>query len=420
MVFNKQLNLSNRPSFRISGVTIVSLLASYLNNIKPSPTLSLAKKAKELKAQGVDVLNISVGEPDVDTPQNIKDAAIAAIKSGKTKYTAVDGIPELKNAILQKYSPRYQGIKPSNIIVSCGAKHVIYGCFMATINEGDEVIIPAPFWVSYPDMVEIARGTPVIVECHETNDFKLTPALLEKGITKKSKWLVINSPSNPTGVKYTKEELKALATIIKNYPDLYVMSDDIYEDMVYGDSVYSLIDVAPEIADRIFVVNGVSKAYSMTGWRIGYGIGDERIIKYMETLQSQSTSNPCSISQYAALEALVGDQSSILSMVKDLEERRNLSHKLLTEIEGITCIKPQGAFYLFPNCSSFFGKKLPDGSIINNDSDFCNYMLNEAKVAITPGSAFGLDGYFRFSYTVPRETIVQATERIKLACAILK
>jgi aspartate aminotransferase len=400
-------------------VDVVSLLSSSIKKINPSPTVAMLSKAKELKAQGIDVLSLSIGESDFDTPDNIKKAAHEAIKAGKTKYTPVDGISELKNAILNKYQNRLN-LNLNNIIVSSGAKQVIYNCFIATIEEDDEVIIPAPYWVSYPDMVKIARGKPVVVECKEKSNFKLTPDLLESAITKRSKWLILNSPNNPTGMKYSKNELKALAEAIKKYPNLHVLSDDIYESMVFDNEVYSLIDVAPELADRIFIINGVSKTYAMTGWRIGYGIGSEEVIKAMKTVQSQSTSNPCSISQYASVEALNGDQSFVSTCVRSFQKRRDLACGLLNEIDGITCIEPQGAFYLFSSCEDLLGKKTSNGTVIKDSYDFCEFLIEQARVIVIPGNAFGMNGYFRFSYAVSEEQIKEAIKRIKTACSSLQ
>lgn len=397
----------------------MSILATYIHDIKPSATLALASKAKELKDKGINILSLAVGEPDFDTFDNIKAAAIEAIKSGKTKYTAVEGIPELKKAIQAAYKTRAH-FDLGNIIVAAGAKQAIYNALMATINEGDEVIIPAPYWVSYPDMVKIARGTPVIVECTDETDFKITPKQLRASITKKTKWLFLNSPNNPTGMKYSAEELKQLVDVISEYPNLYVLSDDIYEELSYEDKPYSLIDFAEKIQDRILVINGVSKSYSMTGWRIGYALGPKNIINAMSIIQSQSTSNPCSISQYAALEALTGTQEFLKDSVLQFKKKRDLAYKLLNKVEGIECKKSEGAFYLFPKCKSFVGKKTPDGRIIHNDHDLSGYLLEEAKVVVVPGSAFGAEGYFRLSYATSEEIIIEAVKRINDALVKIK
>jgi len=397
----------------------MSILATYIHDIKPSATLALASKAKELKDQGIDILSLAVGEPDFDTFDNIKAAAIEAIKAGKTKYTAVEGIPELKKAIQSAYKNRAH-FDLSNIIVATGAKQAIYNALMATINEGDEVIIPSPYWVSYPDMVKIARGTPVLVECTDETNFKITPKQLRESITAKTKWLFLNSPSNPTGMKYSEEELKQLVEVLSEHKNIYVLSDDIYEELSYEDKPYSLIDFADKIQDRVLVINGVSKSYSMTGWRIGYALGPKDLINAMSIIQSQSTSNPCSISQYAALEALNGTQEFLKDSILQFKRKRDLAHKLLNEVEGIECKKSEGAFYLFPKCQSFVGKKTPDGRVIHNDHDFSGYLLEEAKVVVVPGSAFGAEGYFRLSYATSEEVIIEAVKRINSALIKIK
>lgn len=391
-------------------------VAKFIQDIKPSATLALAAKAKELKSQGFDIISLTVGEPDFDTPDNIKEAALKAISSGKTKYTPVDGIPELKQAIQDKYKARVE-IDLENIIVSVGAKQSLYNCFMATVEHQDEVIIPAPYWVSYPDMVKLARGIPIIINADEKESFKITADQLKKSITKHSRWLILNSPNNPTGMTYSEGELKAIAEVVKSHPRLGIISDDIYEDINFTDGIISIIDVAPELKDRIMVVNGVSKSYAMTGWRIGYCIGNKDIIKAMKIIQSQSTSNPCSVSQCASLEALTGDQTFLDKTRNVFNVRRDLAIKELRSIEGLTCVEPNGAFYLFPCCKAFFDKKTPDGKVIRNDADFSEYLLNEARVVVVPGSAFGLNGYFRLSYAVSNETILEASKRIKNACS---
>ncbi|MBP9792242.1 MAG: pyridoxal phosphate-dependent aminotransferase [Rickettsiales bacterium] len=391
-------------------------VAKFISEIKPSATLALAAKAKTLKAQGVDVISLTVGEPDFDTPENIKAAAIEAIKSGKTKYTPVDGIVELKKAIQSKYNTRINDLKLDNIIVSVGAKQSLYNCFMVTVELDDEVIIPAPYWVSYPDMVMLARGKPVIVNTTEEEFFKLTASKLKAVITSRTRWVILNSPSNPTGMKYSKQELKDIAEVIKSYPHVGIISDDIYEDINFEGEIFSLIDVAPELVDRILVINGVSKSYAMTGWRVGYAIGHKDIIKAMEIIQSQSTSNPCSISQYAALEALTGDQSFLKTLKNTFKERCDIALEKIQKINELSCVSPDGAFYLFPSCSKFFNKKMPDGNLIKDDNDFCDYLLNDAKVVVVPGSAFGFNGYFRLSYAVSVDTIVEAINRIDNSC----
>ncbi len=395
----------------------MSLIAKRLSKIKPSPTLSLSAKANELKSKGIDVLNMTVGEPDFDTPANIKNAANIAIAQGKTKYTAIDGIIELKEAICKKFKRENNlNFTTSQITVGNGGKQVIYNCMMATLNPGDEVIIPAPYWVSYPEMVTIAEGIPVIVPCGEDVAFKLTSKLLEDTITDKTKWLIFNSPSNPTGEVYAKEELEQVAEVLRNYPHVNVLSDDIYEHITYDQKFYTIAEVAPDIIDRIFTVNGVSKAYAMTGWRIGYGAGTESLIKAIAIMQSQSTSNPSSISQYAALEAINGPQDFIAKNLEVFKQKRDLVISMLRMINGIKCDVPGGAFYVFANCQSFIGKKTPNGAVINNDNDFCAYLLTDALVALVPGSAFGLDGFFRISYATSEAVIKEAMVRIKKAC----
>lgn len=397
----------------------MSLIANRLLKIKPSPTLALSAQANMLKKRGVDVLNLTLGEPDFDTPDNIKQAAFKAMEKGHTKYTAVDGISELKQAICNKFrQENHLDYTSSQITVGTGGKQVIFNCMLATINEGDEVIIPAPFWVSYVDIVALCGGVPVIVQCDASRHFKLTPELLEQSITAKTKWLILNSPSNPTGAAYSKQELTNLAAVLEQYPQVNIFSDDIYEHLLYDGEFCNIAQISPEMKERSFVMNGVSKAYAMTGWRIGYGAGNPELIKAMCTLQSQSTSNPCSISQYAAIEALTGPQEFIATNNTIFKQRRDLGLAMLNDIPGISCRKPEGAFYLFADCQYYFGKK--NGIFtIKNDSDFCAYMLEEAKVAIVPGNAFGLEGFFRISYATSNQTIQQAIERIAKACANL-
>ena len=374
----------------------------------------MATKAKELKSQGIDVINLSVGEPDFDSFDNIKEAAIEAIRAGKTKYTPVGGIPELKEAIKDIYKGRID-LDVSNIVVSTGAKQAIYNALVATIEEGDEVIIPTPYWVSYPDMVRIAGGNPVIVDTNPESNFKITAEQLEKAITDKTKWLILNSPNNPTGMKYGEKELEAIDYVLAKYPKVHIMSDDIYEELSYEGARLSFVDIAKESKSRLLIINGVSKAYSMTGWRIGYAIGPSDIIKAMLVIQSQSTSNPSSIGQYAALEAIKGPQDQLKSSISEFKSKRDLAHELLNQIDGISCKKSNGAFYLFPECKSYFGSKLPDGSEVKDDLNLCAYLIDEAKVVVVPGSAFGYPGYFRLSYAVSKEQIVDALERIKAA-----
>ena len=396
----------------------MQLLSERLKVIKPSPTLAVAQRATELKAQGIDIISLGAGEPDFDTPENIKDAAIDGIRRGITKYTNVDGMPLLKQAIQGKFK-RENNIdyQLDEIIVGNGGKQVIYNLFMASLNVGDEVIIPAPYWVSYPDMTLLAGGVPVFVKCEMQNNFKLTPTALEHAITAKTKWVIINSPSNPTGATYSHDELAQLAEVVRKYPHIYVMSDDIYEHVVFDDfKFFTFAQVAPDLKDRIFIVNGVSKSYSMTGWRIGYGAGDKRLIKAMTILQSQSTSNPSSISQIAAIEALNGKQDFIKANALGFQQKRDLALSIFKRTKGLTCYKSEGAFYLFPDCKALFGLRDPKGKVINNSNDLGQYLLENANVAVVPGIAFGLDGYFRISYATSLAIIKTALERIEAAC----
>ncbi len=399
----------------------MSFLASSLSNIKPSPTIAISMKAAELKASGKDIISLSMGEPDYDTPNNIKEAAIAAIKKGDTKYTAVDGTAALKKAIITKFKRENNlEYKPSEICVSTGAKQVIYNALVATMNAGDEVIIPAPFWVSYPDMVLLCGGTPVIVDSSEKTNFKISPTALEEKITPKTKWIILNSPSNPTGSCYSENELKLLADVLLRHPHVHIMADDIYEHLIFDDLKFSTIcEVEPKLKDRTLIVNGVSKAYSMTGWRIGYGAGQEKLIKAMSMIQSQSTSSPCSISQAAAVEALNGPQDYIQNSKEVFQSRRDMVVKMLNKIDGINCNTPNGAFYVFPSCKGLFGKKTPAGKVIENDNDFAAYLLEDALVAVVPGVAFGAPDFFRISYAASEEFLQNSMQRIADACAKL-
>lgn len=401
---------------------IMALLADRLSRIKPSPTMALAAKAKALKADGRNVLELGLGEPDFDTPDFIKDGAIAAMKAGQTKYTVVDGTPELKKAIIAKFK-RENGLDyaPDQISVGSGGKQVLFNAILASVNPGDEVVIPAPYWVSYPDMVMFAEGTPVIVQCGEENGFKMTAAQLEAAITPKTKWVMLNSPSNPTGAAYTKAEMKALTDVLLKHPHVYVMSDDIYEHLVYGGFEFATpAQIEPKLYDRTLTVNGVSKAYSMTGWRIGYAGGPKELIKAMGLLQSQSTSNPCSISQAAAVAALNGDQSFLNDWRKAYAARRDLVVGLINGIEGLSCPVPEGAFYVYASCAGAMGKETPDGKIIQNDEDFVGYLLESEGVACVHGGAFGLSPYFRVSYATSEDVLRDACARIAKACAALK
>jgi len=400
----------------------MSFLANNLNNIKPSPTIAVSMKANELKAAGKDIISLSMGEPDFDTPDNIKEAAIAAIKKGDTKYTAVDGTAALKKAIIEKFKRENNlEYKANEIIVSTGAKQVIYNALVATLNAGDEVLIPAPYWVSYPDMVLLAGGVPVIVESSADNNFKITPQSLEQKITPKTKWIILNSPSNPTGACYSSDELKALAAVLLNHPQVHILADDIYEHLIFDNLKFATIaEVEPKLKERSLIVNGVSKAYAMTGWRIGYGAGPAALIKAMSMIQSQSTSATSSISQAAATEALNGPQNYIHSSKKIFEKRRDMVVAMLNAIDGINCNIPNGAFYVFPSCQNLYGKKMPNGKVIENDNDFAAYLLEEALVAVVPGIAFGAAGFFRISYAASEEFLQNSMQRIADACKKLK
>ncbi len=400
----------------------MSFLASSLSNIKPSPTIAVSMKAAELKAAGKDIISLGMGEPDFDTPQNIKDAAIKAIQKGDTKYTAVDGTAALKKAIIEKFK-RENSIeyKASEIIVSTGAKQVIYNALIASINPDDEVIIPAPYWVSYPDMVLLAGGKPIIIESYEKNNFKISPTALEEKITPKTKWIILNSPSNPTGACYSQDELRALADVLLRHPQVHIMADDIYEHLIFDDLKFvTIAEIEPQLLPRTLIVNGVSKAYAMTGWRIGYGAGPEKLIKAMAMIQSQSTSSPSSIGQAAAVEALNGTQDYIKPNAKLFQSRRDMVVEMLNKIDGINCNIPNGAFYVFPSCKGLFGKKTPAGKVIENDNDFAGYLLEEALVAVVPGVAFGAPDFFRISYAASEDFLKNSMQRIADACLRLK
>ena len=400
----------------------MSFLSKCLINIKPSPTIAVSMKAADLKAQGKDIISLGMGEPDFDTPQNIKDFAIKAIQNGETKYTAVDGTPALKKAIIAKFKRENNLDYNSNpISVSTGAKQVIYNALIATLNEGDEVLIPAPYWVSYPDMVLLGNGVPVIIESNSKNNFKISPNDLEKKITPKTKWLILNSPSNPTGTCYSESELRGLADVLLKHSHVHILSDDIYEHLIFENLKFATIaQIEPKLKDRTLVVNGVSKAYAMTGWRIGYGAGNEKLIKAMGVIQSQSTSSPSSISQAASVEALNGTQDFIKPNALLFQKRRDLVVKMLNEIDGINCNNPNGAFYVFPSCNGLYGKKTPQGNVINNDNDFATYLLEEALVAVVPGIAFGAKDFFRISYAASDDFLLNAMNRISDACKKLK
>ncbi len=397
-------------------------LSETLARVKPSPTIAVTTKAQALKSEGKDVIGLGAGEPDFDTPENIREAAKRAIDAGKTRYTPVDGIPELKAAICAKFL-RENGLTytPAQVTVGTGGKQILYNALMATCNPGDEVIIPAPYWVSYPDMVLLAGGTPVAVECGIETNFKLTPAQLEAAITPKTKWFIFNSPSNPTGAGYTRAELKALTDVLMRHPHVWVMSDDMYEHLVFDDFEFCTpAEVEPGLYDRTLTCNGVSKAYAMTGWRIGYAAGPVALIKAMGTIQSQSTSNPCSVSQYAALEALSGPQDFLAPNRALFQRRRDLVVSMLNAADGITCPTPEGAFYVYPDISGCIGKATPGGTVITNDEVFATALLEETGVAVVFGAAFGLSPNFRVSYATADEVLREACARIQRFCASLK
>jgi aspartate aminotransferase len=400
----------------------MSFLSAALDRVKPSATIAVTDKARALKAAGRNVIGLGAGEPDFDTPANVKLAAIHAIEAGKTKYTAVDGIPELKDAIIAKFQ-RENGLayKPNQVIISTGGKQVLYNALMATINPGDEVIIPAPYWVSYPEMVALAGGEPVAVVCTAEHGFKLQPDDLEKAITPKTKWIILNSPSNPTGAAYTRDELRALTNVLVKHPQVYVMTDDMYEHLVYDDFQFTTpAQIEPRLYDRTLTVNGVSKAYCMTGWRIGYAGGPADLIKAMATIQSQSTSNACSIAQWAAVEALNGPQDFIPVNNQAFKERRDLVVSMLNQAKGIECPRPEGAFYVYPSCAGTIGKKSPTGKAIGNDEDFVTELLEVEGVAVVQGSAFGLGPAFRISYATKNSDLEDACKRIQRFCGNLR
>ncbi|AHJ62508.1 Aspartate aminotransferase [Granulibacter bethesdensis] len=399
----------------------MSLIAARLDRISPSQTIAISTKARALKAAGRDVISLSAGEPDFDTPDNVKKAAIKAIEKGDTKYTDVAGTAALRNAIVEKFR-RDSGLDyaADEIIVSTGGKQVIFNAMLATLNAGDEVIIPAPCWVSYPDIVALCDGKPVLVSCSEERSFKISPEELEAAITPKTKWLMLNSPSNPTGAAYSAAELKALADVLLRHPQVWIMTDDIYEKLVYGGFAFAtLAQVEPRLKDRTLTVNGCSKAYAMTGWRIGFAGGPKVLIKAMDKLQSQSTSNTSSISQAAAVEALIGPQDSIADMLAIYQERRDLVVEMLNAAPGVTCHKPEGAFYVFPSVKGCFGKTSKGGVKIVDDESFVTALLEEEGVAAVHGSAFCYPGYFRISYATSTEALREACTRIQRFCAAL-
>tara|TARA_Y100000590_G_scaffold253205_1_gene284442 strand:+ start:203 stop:1405 length:1203 start_codon:yes stop_codon:yes gene_type:complete len=400
----------------------MNIIADRLKRIKPSMTVGINIKANALRAEGKDVLVLAAGEPDFNTPLNIRQAANKAIEEGKTRYVPGKGTPELQKAIQEKF------IRDNNlhysldeIMVGVGGKHIIYNAMMATLNPGDEVIIPAPYWVSYPDIVLLAEGKPVIVPCSEINQFKITPSDLEKNISSKTKWLFLNSPSNPTGSIYTKEELLSLGKILTKYPNINILTDDIYEKIIYDENIfYTIASILPEFKKRTLTLNGVSKSYCMTGWRLGYCGADKEIIAGMNKIQSQSNSSTSSISMAAAVEALSGTQDFIFEHNIEFKKRRDMVVENLNSINGISCTLPPGAFYVYPNCSGVIGKKTPEGKVIDSDEKFMNYLLDSEGVAGVHGEAFGLSPYFRLSYATSETILIDACNRIKKACNQLK
>lgn len=396
-------------------------LSAAINRIKPSPTLAMTGRVADMKAQGIDVIGLSAGEPDFDTPDFVKEAAIAAIRAGQTKYTAVDGTPALKAAIIDKFA-RDNGLTyaANQISVNVGGKHTLFNALVATVGPGDEVIIPAPYWVSYPDIVSFAGGTPVILSAGANQLYKILPEQLDAAITPRTKWVLLNSPSNPTGAAYTAAELRALADVIVRHPHVHALTDDMYEHVWYADTPFATIaQIAPELYDRTLTVNGCSKAYAMTGWRIGYAGGPAWLIKAMSKLQSQSTSNPCSIAQAAAAAALAGDQSFLGARNAAFLKRRDLVVAMLNAAPGLHCPMPEGAFYVYPDATGCIGKTTPKGQRIETDADLIDYFLDEARVAAVPGNAFGLSPAFRVSYATSEAVLTEACTRIQTACAAL-
>ena len=399
----------------------MTFISDSLNRIKPSATMVITAKATQLKREGKKVIGLSSGEPDFDTPQHVKQAAIDAINSGYTKYTNIEGIPELRQSIVEKFKKDNDlNYDVSNVIVGTGGKQILFNALMSSLNKDDEVIIPAPYWVSYPDMTLLAGGKPIFVDCSSETNFKLTGEALDKVITKNSKWLILNSPSNPTGSCYSISELEEIANVVRKHENLYVMTDDIYEYIVYDNfKFYTLAQVAPDLKDRILTVNGVSKSYCMTGWRIGYAAGPSLLIKAMIKIQGQSTSNPSSISQYAALAGISGSKEFLDPCLNAFDERRHHVVDKLNSIDGISCILPEGAFYAYPNVSGLIGKKTQNGKFLNNDAEIVEWLLESAEVAAVPGVAFGLEPYFRVSYATSLEVLKEAMNRIEKAVLTL-
>lgn len=396
----------------------MQLLAGLLQSVKPSPTLVITKTAADMRRRGIDVVGLSQGEPDFPTPDHINAAAKVAIDKGLTKYTDVDGTPELKAAIVRKFQrDNALSYEPAEISVGTGGKQIIFNALLATLNPGDEVIIPAPYWVSYPDMVRLAGGTPVEVLCPESQGFKITPEQLRDAITPRTKWVVINSPSNPTGSGYSWQELKDLAAVLVDFPNVHVLTDDMYEHLRYDGWEFSTIAATePRLRDRTLTVNGVSKAYAMTGWRIGFAGGPRHLISAMSTIQSQSTSNPCSIAQAAALAALDGPMDFLESRNETFRQRRDLCLDAFNATDGLQCRRPEGAFYLFPSCEGLIGRKTPDGITLEDDLAVGRFLLEQARVAVVPGSAFGYPGYFRISFATSTDRLTEACKRIREAC----
>jgi aspartate aminotransferase len=400
----------------------MAFLANALSRVKPSATIAVSQKARELKAKGRDVIGLGAGEPDFDTPDNIKAAAIDAINRGETKYTPVSGIPELRKAIAAKFKRENNlDYDWQQTIVGTGGKQILFNAFMATLNPGDEVVIPAPYWVSYPEMVAICGGTPVFVSTTIENDFKLQPADLEAAITPKTKWLMFNSPSNPSGAAYSEAELKALTEVLMRHPHVWILSDDMYEHLTYGEFVFTTpAQVEPSLHDRTLTMNGVSKAYAMTGWRIGYAAGPLELIKAMDMIQGQQTSGACSIAQWAAVEALNGTQEFIPANKEIFRGRRDLVVSMLNQAKGIQCPVPEGAFYVYPSCAGCIGKTAPSGKVIETDEDFVTELLETEGVAVVHGSAFGLGPNFRISYATSEAQLEEACNRIQRFCAALR
>ena len=400
----------------------MAFIAETLSRIKPSATIAVAQKARDLKAAGRDVISLGAGEPDFDTPENIKNAAIEAMRRGETKYTPVAGIPELRKAIVAKFKRENNlDYTIDQIIVGTGGKQILFNAFMASLDKGDEVIIPAPFWVSYPEMVAVNNGIPVFVDAKAEFDYKLQPEDLEAAITPKTKWFIFNSPSNPSGAAYSHDELKKLTDVLVKYPHVHILTDDMYEHLTYGNFKFATpAGVEPKLYDRTLTVNGVSKAYAMTGWRIGYAGGPRELIKAMETIQSQQTSGACSIAQWAAVEALNGPQDFIAKNKAIFQARRDLVVSMLNQATGIDCPTPEGAFYVYPSCAKLIGKKTPEGKVINSDEDFVSELLQAEAVAVVHGSAFGLGPAFRISYATSEKLLEEACSRIQRFCASLK